>query len=133
MHLTTWWSTWRGYRQNLSTYYLRSPFRSHFFVAPTLLLVTDFFLMGAILVKNWSRLPTWTINLLGLVFFGLILAWRMAFRTHQAMQRFLEHYILQFLFYLWSSRSLSGGAERGLHSLPLEGLIRWTGGPDDKF
>src|SRR6266568_4760722 len=90
MHLTTWWSTWRGYRQNLSTYYLRSPFRSHFFVAPTLLLVTDFFLMGAILVKNWSRLPTWTINLLGLVFFGLILAWRMAFRTHQAMQRFLR-------------------------------------------
>src|SRR5713101_375710 len=90
MHLTMWWLTWSGYRQKLSTYYLRSPFRSHFFFAPTLLLLTDFFLMGAILVKNWSRLPGWTIYPLGLVFVGLIASWVDVFRTHSAVQRFLR-------------------------------------------
>jgi len=77
-------------RQRLSTYYLRSPFRSHYFVAPSLLLLTDFFLMGAILVKNWNRLPGWTIFLLGLTLIALIMDWVRVYRTHSTVQHYLR-------------------------------------------
>src|SRR5713101_7215354 len=77
-------------RLGLSTYYLRSPFRSHYFVAPSLMLLADFFLLGTILAKNWNKLPAWSIYLLGFVALLLISAWIAILGTHKVVRRYLQ-------------------------------------------
>jgi hypothetical protein len=68
-------------RPRLSNHYIRSPFRSRYFVLPSLLCLVDLVFIAIILVNQWERLPWRSVYPLGLAAFGLVMAWLMTFRT----------------------------------------------------
>jgi hypothetical protein len=77
-------------RPHLSNYYLRSPFRTRYFVLPSLLCLLDLFLIAIISVNQWERLPGRSIYPLGLAAFSLIMVWVMSLRTQKAVSRYLK-------------------------------------------
>ncbi len=77
-------------RPRLSNYYLHPPFRTRYFVLPSLLCLLDLFLIAIISVNQWERLPGRSIYPLGLAAFGLVMVWLLTLRTQKTVRRYLK-------------------------------------------
>lgn len=77
-------------RPRLSSHYLRPPFRSKYFVLPSLLFLVDLLFIVILLTNQWGRLTGRSILALGLAALLLFMAWLMTFRTHRTVRRYLK-------------------------------------------
>jgi hypothetical protein len=77
-------------RPRLSNSYLSSPFRTQYFVLPSLLCLLDLIFIAVISVKQWERLPGRSIFALALAAYGLFAVWLMSFRTQRTVRRYLK-------------------------------------------
>jgi hypothetical protein len=82
-------------RRCLSDVYLGSPFRTRYFVLPSLLCLFDLVFIAIILVNQWERLPGRSIFPLGLAAFCLLMGWLMAFRTQRTVHRYLKTALME--------------------------------------
>jgi hypothetical protein len=76
--------------QRASLFYLHAPFRSHRLVGLGFMLLADVSLLGAILVKNWTRLPVLSVFYLGIVLFGLLETFVGVLRNHKSVQHLIK-------------------------------------------
>ena len=86
------WFTLTTDRLGDPQYFLKSPFRSHYFVGNTFILLMDIFLCVYIVLRYWGELPQagLTVVWLAVVIFGLLMLWGRALLDHRKVRQSLN-------------------------------------------